>query len=95
MDNSKNASVVAYVELENYFEKRNEYIKKNLRLIKINKGEDSKLSLLKSLINNVLNDTNISNIKTDLKWFNEGLKESAKLSQDTLNNNLNYYKTRL
>ena len=48
MDKSKNASVLAYVQLENYFKKRNEYIKKHLYLIQINLGGDSKLSLLKN-----------------------------------------------
>ena len=42
-------------------------------------------------MNYVLNDTNISNIKTEVKWFNVGLKDSAKLSQDTLNKKFNFY----
>ena len=95
MEKSINEQITAYADLENFFKKRNDYIKKKVKLIKVNIGGDDKMDLLKQLLSNVLDEKFVNKLPTDLKWYEKTLKRQAKLTIDRLNNNLYFYKSLL
>jgi hypothetical protein len=82
MEKSINEQRIAYADLENFFKKRNDYIKTKVILIGLNIGGDNKMDLWKQLLHNVLDDKFINKLPTDSKWYDQTLKRQAKLTID-------------